>query len=985
MTAQQSGLTKRIQWRPAAIRGSKISNCVSHITADSPTGSLSYPFVFFFFVVSLFLLVTSSWGQGFGKNKVTDQQFDWLIHQTDHFDIHYYPSEERLVSIMADIAEEAYEKHSEDFQHELKDQTPLILYRSHKDFQETNIILQEVHEGIGGFAEIFKRRIVIPFTGSMETFREVIFHELVHIFQYDIIYQKPAGHIYSGEFLYSPPVWFIEGMADYFGEDNNATGEMVLRDASISDQIIPLTHLQDFRILGSQVFLGYKLGQSAIGYLVDAYGRDKVGQLMHELRHIRTKDLDEAFQNVLGVSLEQFDKEWRLIVQKKYWPMIERKDIPDSIARHLTKKSRYSHNAKPIWSPSGDIIAYVTGNDGFGEIVLMSVKDGNRLDRISKSFFRSKYEEIRTEGNGLAWSPDGDCIAFIAKYRGSDYLLEVNIITKKLTRRIKLDFDATHSPSYDGSGERIVFAALKNGQTDLFIISLATEDITRLTDDTFDDSYPSWHPTKEEIVYASEREGRYRLIIIDVNRRTQRQLTYGEHNAISPHWTWTADGEQLAFCSDLHGVYDLYTVRPDGTELTRLTNIITGCFNPSFSPDRKQIVFGAYQSGKQDIYVMETEKAINEKIDMLPLDFQPVSMESTQKSPHRIARRKYSTKIGLDAIFTNFSLGADGLLRNSTELVASDMMGNHRLGLSVVNQSGFLAPDFVARYGYLLRRADFGAALFNYHEYHLLGTTRNRRRVLQRLTGMVGFLNYPFNRYRRFELQLMMYSTPFAFRFETDREDDRGFLMLGVFSLVGDTTMWREFGPYTGTRYNLSFEKSFRGLGSDLELTNAILDVRRYFKLGRRSTFATRLLLGGSFGQDHSLFYLGGIDTLRGYRYEELIGTQMGLLNFEIRIPFIDELRFGWPFAWAIGGIRGIIFADFGTVWSEEEFNADNPYHVFKRDGNRYRLDDVKGSIGIGLRLQLGLFSLDFDVARRTDLVRVDPDVMFHFGLGQAF
>ena len=111
----------------------------------------------------------------------------------------------------------------------------------------------------------------------------------------------------------------------------------------------------------------------------------------------------------------------------------------------------------------------------------------------------------------------------------------------------------------------------------------------------------------------------------------------------------------------------------------------------------------------------------------------------------------------------------------------------------------------------------------------------------------------------------------------------------------------------------------------------------------------------------------------------------MGLLNFELRIPFIDELRFGWPFSWAIGGIRGIIFADFGTTWSDEQFNSDNRYHLFRREGNRIHLDDVKGSIGLGLRLQLGFFSLDFDVARRTDLASIDPETKFHFGLGQAF
>jgi Tol biopolymer transport system component len=954
-------------------------------------GSLVVPFsrrlVFFLLLASLLLLylsVGSGWAQGFGKNKVTDQDFDWLIHRTEHFDIHYYPGEEQLVSIMADIVEEAYEKHSEDFEHELKDRTPLILYQSHKDFQETNITLAELHEGIGGFAELFKRRMVIPFTGSMTAFREVIFHELVHIFQYDIIYQKPAGRFYSGEFLYSPPIWFIEGTADYFGNDNDAVGEMVLRDASLANYVVPLTRLQDFRVLGSQVFLGYKIGQSAIAYFVETYGRDKVGQVMHELRHSRTKDLNEAFQNVIGISLEQFDKEWRLTVQKKYWPMIEHKDMPDSIAKNLTEKSRYSHNVKPIWSPSGDLIAYITGNDGFSEIVLVSARDGRRLERISKDFFGSEYEEIRSDGSGLAWSPDGDRIAFIAKHRESEYLLEVNVVSKQLERRIKLNFDAAGSPSYDGSGEQIVFSALSRGRTDLYIINLATEELTRLTNDSFDDSHPSWHPTKGEIVYSSERGGKYKLIIIDVNSRTSRQLSQGEYNAVGPRWT--PDGEQLLFCSDLSGVYDLCTMEPDGTDFMRLTNIITGCFNPSFSPNRKHILFGAYQSGKQDVYVMAAEKARNEKIEIPPSESEPARFVGTaERKQRRIGHRKYGTKIGLDAIFTNFSLGADGLLRNSTELVASDMMGNHRLGLSVQNQSGFLAPDFIARYGSLARRADFGASLFNFHEYHLLGTTRNRRRVSQRLTGIAGSVMYPFNRYRRMDLQLLMYSTPYAFRFETNREDNRGLLMLGTISLVNDTTRWQIFGPQSGTRYNLTFEKSFRATGSDLELTNLIFDLRRYFKLGRRSTFATRLLLGGSFARDKSLFYLGGIDTLRGYSYEELIGTRMGLLNFELRIPFIDELRFGWPFSWAIGGIRGIIFADFGTTWSDEQFNSENPYHLFRREGNRVRLDDAKGSIGLGLRLQLGFFSLDFDVARRTDLASIDPETTFHFGLGQAF
>ena len=100
--------------------------------------------IFLFFIL---MQATTAWGQGFGKNKITGQRFDWHVHRTEHFDIHYYPSEAKLVPLMASIAEEAYEKHSEDFDHELQDRTPLILYKSHRDFQETNIILQELHEG----------------------------------------------------------------------------------------------------------------------------------------------------------------------------------------------------------------------------------------------------------------------------------------------------------------------------------------------------------------------------------------------------------------------------------------------------------------------------------------------------------------------------------------------------------------------------------------------------------------------------------------------------------------------------------------------------------------------------------------------------------------------------------------------------------------------------------------------------------------------
>ena len=987
-----------------------------------------------------------AWAQSFGKNKITGQRFDWHIHRTEHFDIHYYPSEAKLVPIMAAIAEEAYEQHSEDFEHELRDRTPLILYKSHRDFQETNIILQELHEGIGGFAELFKHRIVIPFTGSLEAFREVIFHELIHIFQYDIIYQKPHARIYSGEFLYSPPIWFIEGMADYFAEDNDAIGEMVVRDASMNNNIVPLPQLHNFNRLSSP-FIGYKLGQLAVAYLTETYGREKIAEILQGLRQSRTKDIDRVFQEVLGVELEEFDKAWRQTVRKRYWPLIEDRELPDLVAKNLTEKSRYSHNIKPVWSPSGDIIAYVTGNEGFLEIVLMSAKTGERIERVTKRFFREKYEEIRTDfggfGRSLAWAPDGDRIAFIAKHHDANYLLEVNILTEELTQYLELDFDNVTSPDYDGSGERIVFTALKEGQTDLYVIELLTGEVDRLTFDPFNDTHPSWHPVTGEIIYTSERGAKNRLVLINRTQETERVLTDGTYNAISP--SWTPDGKSILFCSDRQGIYDIHKLEmsrqssvnsrqlgEDGRmeegkkgrmgtdsstlptfqprtddnpsdnrqlitdnsleiELTRLTNMMTGCFNPSLAPDGKHLLFSAYQNGKYDVCIMEVAKTIEEKIEVPNVAEPSVILTEEEPENYRIARRKYSTKSSfvLDAIFPDFSFGADGLLRSSVQIVGSDMLGNHRIGVSVMNQSSYLTPDFIAQYGFLTHRTDVGAMIYNYHEYHILGGIQRRRGILQRITGLGAYVNYPFDRYHRLDFAFSMYSKPFSFNFQTrqplDPYDDRGLLTMGSVAFVGDTTMWREWAPYTGSRYRIELEQSFPALGSELSLTNVIFDARRYFGFGRRSTFAARLLIGGSFGGDRSYFYLGGIDTLRGYNYEELVGTRIGLLNFEVRIPFIDVLHFGWPVQWTIGGIRGIAFADLGGAWSDWQYGPENPFRIFVRDKNRIRLEDVKASIGAGLRLQLGVFSVDFAAAWHTDLTGVEPGMKYHLGLGQAF
>ena len=134
-------------------------------------------------------LPSTSLAQGgyFGRNKVQYREFDFKVLKTDHFDIYYYPEEAEAAKMASRMAERWYTRLSQLLNHELSTRQPLILYSSGSDFRQTNAIEGDLGEGTGGVTEAYKRRIVLPFAGPIESSDHVLGHELVHAFQRDIL------------------------------------------------------------------------------------------------------------------------------------------------------------------------------------------------------------------------------------------------------------------------------------------------------------------------------------------------------------------------------------------------------------------------------------------------------------------------------------------------------------------------------------------------------------------------------------------------------------------------------------------------------------------------------------------------------------------------------------------------------------------------------------------------------------------------------
>ena len=75
---------------------------------------------------------------------------------------------EDIAQFVAELAEKQYTQLSSDFLFELSpgDRITSVTYKSHNDFEQTNVSFGQQDESVGGFTEFFKTRVVVPFEGS---------------------------------------------------------------------------------------------------------------------------------------------------------------------------------------------------------------------------------------------------------------------------------------------------------------------------------------------------------------------------------------------------------------------------------------------------------------------------------------------------------------------------------------------------------------------------------------------------------------------------------------------------------------------------------------------------------------------------------------------------------------------------------------------------------------------------------------------------
>lgn len=576
-------------------------------------------------LIIIFCIVPLTIYAQFGKNKVQYKDFTWYYIQTDHFDIYFSQEGSSLAEFAAKSAENALRSIQSSFKYKINNRIALIVYNSQNDFQETNVTDQYLSEGIQGFTELFKNRVVIQFTGSYKLFRHLIHHELVHAVINDMFYGGSLQNIISNRGAVSLPLWFNEGMAEYQALGWDVDTDMFIRDAAISEYLPDIPYLDGY--------FAYRGGQSVFYYIANKYGKEKIGELINKVKN--TGSVEEGFKSSIGLKIEELNERWKKDIKKIFWPDIAIRKDPDEFAKRLTdpKEDGGSYNISPAISPQGDKIAFITNRDYYFNVYLMSAIDGKIIKRLVAGNRTPDFEELNILTPALSWSPDGTKIALGAKRGGYDVVYIIDIETEE-RNDLPIKLDGIKSVAWSPDGNKIAFIGQTAKQSDVYLFDFQTKETINLTDDIFTDTDPAWSSDGSKIFFASDR-GEFLskaqvpdtfkiynhdyeqsdLYSIDINSNTIARITnMPGSDETSP--VAGPGGKELLFISDKNGINNIYKISLVDASISSVdytlrkpvpvTNSLNGLYQLSLSRDGQKLTFSSLYKASYSIFLLNS-------------------------------------------------------------------------------------------------------------------------------------------------------------------------------------------------------------------------------------------------------------------------------------------------------------------------------------------------------------------------------------------
>jgi len=243
-------------------------------------------------------------------------------------------------------------------------------------------------------------------------------------------------------------------------------------------------------------------------------------------------------------------------------------------------------DADPDWSPDGRLIAFRSRRDGSSDIFVMSSDGSAAVNLINDP------EDSRDDEFAPRWNPDGKTFSlytdrFLSRGNCVSGFHQIALL-KMQAGDYEIDlFDTIageqYSSTWSPNGRHLVFSsACRLPGFQLHIYDTQTGETQKLTSEPVSHTQPAWSHNGQYLAFAKNIDGNNEIFLLELNTNNQIQITH--HPAKDNMPTWSPDDSQIAFVSNRDGNDEIYIMDFDGSNLYNLTQNPADDWYPSWSP-----------------------------------------------------------------------------------------------------------------------------------------------------------------------------------------------------------------------------------------------------------------------------------------------------------------------------------------------------------------------------------------------------------------
>lgn len=454
-------------------------------------------------IITIIICISSlnAWAQfyngsqmSFGKNSVQYFDYYWQFYRFDDFDCYFNEYGRDLAQFTANYAKKKLAEIENYFDYSLEKRIIFIIYNKNSDFKQTNIGLVTFDEdtyNTGGFSRIIKNKVMLYYEGDHVAFEHQISAAITEVIINEMLYNADIKDRIASSSVITMPDWYIKGLVRYVAYGWNYEAENRVKDGFKSGKFKKINHLEYDDAIDA--------GQSFWRFIGKKYGNALIPNIIYLTKIY--KNVNDGFLYVIGEKLRDVLKEWQSYYKDEF---SGDKSLPPDDASTLRKSKKDQIFQQVKVSPGGDYIAYVTNDWGRKRVWLYNQATGKR-----KIIFRKepKYEQVLDNTYPvLAWHPSGKILTFINDEKSQLVLYFYRVNERTTEKRNLLYFDKVLDFSYSPEGSRLVFSAVKDGITDIYIHTIASGTNEQITHDVMDDLNPTFlKDSPNEILFSSNR------------------------------------------------------------------------------------------------------------------------------------------------------------------------------------------------------------------------------------------------------------------------------------------------------------------------------------------------------------------------------------------------------------------------------------------------------------------------------------------------